>query len=46
MPSMWKTDDDRAPRGQARSPRLLDFQVSDLHAVRKVRAGELTGRRQ
>jgi hypothetical protein len=43
---MWKADDDRAPRDQARSPKLLDFQVSHLHAVRKIRAGGLRTRRQ
>ena len=41
MPSMWSAHDDCCARGKGRSPRLLDLQVSNLHAVRKIRSGGL-----
>jgi hypothetical protein len=41
MPSMWSAHDDCRARGKGRSPRLLDLQVSNLHAVRKIRSGGL-----
>ena len=45
MPSMWSAHDDCRARGKGRSPRLLDLQVSNLHAVRKIRSGGLRARR-
>jgi hypothetical protein len=45
MPRIWSAHDDCRARGKGRSPRLLDLQVSNLHAVRKIRSGGLRARR-